>query len=42
MDQKNLILAIVASVSILLVFEVFVSGPQREALQEQQAQQQAT
>jgi YidC/Oxa1 family membrane protein insertase len=41
MDQRNLILAIAASVAILLVFELLVSGPQREAMREQQAQQQA-
>ena len=41
MDQRNLILAIAASVAILLVFEVFISGPQREAMREQQVQQQA-
>ena len=41
MDQRNLILAIAASVAILLGYEFFVSGPQREAMQAQQAQQQA-
>ncbi|MEX2409244.1 MAG: membrane protein insertase YidC, partial [Rhodovibrionaceae bacterium] len=46
MEQKNLILAIAASVAILLVFEVFISGPQRDAMQAEQqrqaAQQQTT
>ncbi len=41
MDQKNLILAVVLSVGILLLWEVFIGGPQRDALQEQQAAQQA-
>ncbi len=41
MDQKNLILAVVLSIGILLLWEVFIGGPQREALQQQQAQQQA-
>jgi YidC/Oxa1 family membrane protein insertase len=40
MDQKNLILAVVLSIGILLLWEVFIGGPQREALEQQQAQQQ--
>ena len=36
MDQKNLILAIALSVGIILLWEVFISGPQREAMLEQQ------
>ena len=35
MDQKNLILAIALSVGIILLWEVFISGPQREAMLEQ-------
>jgi len=42
MDQKNLLLAIVVSLAILLGFEFFVGGPQRERLAEQQRQQEAT
>ncbi|WP_421707797.1 membrane protein insertase YidC [Algihabitans sp.] len=42
MDQKNLILAIALSVGIILLWEVFISGPQREAqLQQQRIEQQA-
>jgi YidC/Oxa1 family membrane protein insertase len=47
-DQKNLILAIVASVAILVGFQFFFEGPRRDAelerqqlVQEQQARQQA-
>ncbi|WP_366554992.1 membrane protein insertase YidC [Aquibaculum sediminis] len=39
MDQKNLLLAIVFSLAILLGFEFLVSGPQRERLAEEQRQQ---
>ena len=35
MDQRNLILAIVLSLGILLTYELFIGGPQREALLEQ-------
>ncbi len=43
MEQKNLILAVVASVAILLAFELFVSGPQRDAqlVEQQRAAEQA-
>src|SRR5690554_1599083 len=41
MDQKNLLLAIVFSLAILLGFEFFVGGPQRERLAEEQSQQEA-
>ena len=43
-DQKNLILAIAASVVIMVGFQFFFEGPRRErelALQQQQAEQQA-
>jgi YidC/Oxa1 family membrane protein insertase len=40
MDQRNLILAIVLSLAIMLSFEFFLAGPQREATL-QQAEQQA-
>ena len=40
-DNRNLILAIVLSLAILLGFEFFVGGPQRERLAEQQRQEQA-
>ncbi|WP_119167479.1 membrane protein insertase YidC [Algihabitans albus] len=39
MDQKNLILAIALSVGIILLWEVFISGPQREAELQQRQQQ---
>ena len=35
MDQRNLILAIVLSLTILLSYEIFIGGPQRQALLEQ-------
>ncbi len=35
MDQRNLILAIVLSLGILLSYEIFIGGPQREALLQQ-------
>ncbi len=41
-DNKNLILAFLISLVILLVFDVFVMKPQREAAEKQMAQQQAT
>ena len=31
MDQRNLILAIVLSLGILLTYELFIGGPQRAA-----------
>ncbi len=40
-DNRNLIVAIVLSLAILLGFEYLVGGPQREQLAEQQRQQQA-
>jgi YidC/Oxa1 family membrane protein insertase len=40
MEQRNLILAIVASIAILLAFELLYSQPQREQLAQQQAAQQ--
>ena len=40
-DNRNLILAIVLSLSILLGFEFLVNAPQRERLAEQQRQEQA-
>ncbi len=42
MDQKNLVLAIAASLAILLGFEYFISGPQREAELRRQAAIEAT
>ena len=42
MDQKNLLVAIVLSLAILLGFEFFVGGPQRERLAEDTRQQEAT
>src|SRR5690625_3486449 len=41
MDQKNLLVAIVLSLAILLGFEYFVGGPQREQLAEEARQQEA-
>lgn len=41
MDQKNLLVAIVLSLAILLGFEYFIGGPQRERLAEEARQQQA-
>jgi len=48
-DNKNLVLAIVLSVSILLAYQMFFEGPRREkqlaeqqAVQQQQAAQQQT
>ncbi len=35
MDQRNLVLAIVLSLGILITYEVFIGAPQREALLEQ-------
>ena len=35
MDQRNLILAIVLSLGILLTYELFIGGPQRQELLEQ-------
>jgi len=35
MDQRNLILAIVLSLGILITYEVFIGGPQRQEMQEQ-------
>lgn len=40
-DQKNLIIAIVVSVAIMLGFQFFVEKPKQEQLREQQAAQQA-
>jgi YidC/Oxa1 family membrane protein insertase len=40
-DQKNLIIAIVVSVAIMLGFQFFVEKPKQERLREQQATQQA-
>lgn len=40
-DQKNLIIAIVVSVAILLGFQFFVEKPKQDRLREQQATQQA-
>ncbi|MDZ7712976.1 MAG: membrane protein insertase YidC [Rhodovibrio sp.] len=42
MEQRNLILAIVASIAILLGFELLYNAPQREQQAQQAAQQQAT
>jgi YidC/Oxa1 family membrane protein insertase len=42
MEQRNLILAIVASIAILLAFELLYTQPQREQMAEQQAAQQQT
>src|SRR5690625_928978 len=39
MDQKNLLVAIVVSLAILLGYEYFIGGPQREKLAEQAPQQ---
>ncbi|WP_242480645.1 membrane protein insertase YidC [Rhodovibrio sodomensis] len=41
MEQRNLILAIVASIAILLGFELLYNAPQREQQAQQAAQQQA-
>ena len=35
MDQRNLLLAVVLSLAILVTWEVFIGGPQREKLIEQ-------
>ena len=40
-DQKNLIIAIVVSVAILLGFQFFVEKPKQDRLREQQATQQS-
>lgn len=40
MEQKNLILAIVASLAILLGYEFFIAQPQRDSLAQRQAAQQ--
>ena len=40
-DNRNMILAIVISLAILLGFEFFVNAPQRERLAQQQAEQQS-
>ena len=40
MEQKNLILAIVASLAILLGYEYFIAQPQRDSVAQQQAAQQ--
>lgn len=40
-DQKNLIIAIVVSVAIMLGFQFFVEAPKQEKLRQQQATQQA-
>lgn len=41
MDQKNLLVAIVLSLAILLGFEYFIGGPQRERAAEEARQQEA-
>lgn len=41
MDQKNLLVAIVLSLAILLGFEYFIGGPQRAQLAEEARQQEA-
>ena len=38
-DQRNLILAFVLSIAILLAFEYFYSGPQRKYAEQQAARQ---
>ena len=40
-DQKNLILAIVVSIAILLLFQLFIEGPRQAERQQQLAEQQA-